>query len=225
MLITYPHIVLCRLEYSDCREALTMDPSRFRNRDRTQKLRGCKSYTVLFVFCFFFRPLWLLLPQLKFDHRICECIYLICLHICAPPPSSSITLITCVHLQALVQELNFSAYLGLPVFMIPINGPHNANLARLLLNHIHTGHHTSNVRHARPHTTDGCDSLANCCHSLWFDSVLDTSPSHGYRGHARRCHWEWTKRLHRWPERRWEDLELVSFPAAHFCSVGALPAC
>lgn len=48
--------------------------------------------------------------------------------------------------QALVQELNFSAYLGLPVFMIPLNGPNNANLARLLLNHIHTGHHTSNVR-------------------------------------------------------------------------------
>ncbi|XP_003977753.2 protein arginine N-methyltransferase 5 [Takifugu rubripes] len=45
---------------------------------------------------------------------------------------------------ALVQELNFSAYLGLPVFMIPLNGPNNANLARLLLNHIHTGHHTSN---------------------------------------------------------------------------------
>uniref|UniRef100_A0A3B4B8A7 Protein arginine N-methyltransferase 5 n=1 Tax=Periophthalmus magnuspinnatus TaxID=409849 RepID=A0A3B4B8A7_9GOBI len=43
--------------------------------------------------------------------------------------------------QALVQELNFSAYLGLPVFMLPLRGPHNANLARLLLNHIHTGHH------------------------------------------------------------------------------------
>ncbi len=53
---------------------------------------------------------------------------------------------SCVSLQALVQELNFSAYLGLPVFMIPLKGPHNANLARLLLNHIHTGHHTSNVR-------------------------------------------------------------------------------
>lgn len=49
--------------------------------------------------------------------------------------------------QALTQELNFSAYLGLPVFMIPLTGPHNANLARLLLSHIHTGHHTSNVRH------------------------------------------------------------------------------
>nr|XP_020445365.1 protein arginine N-methyltransferase 5-like [Monopterus albus] len=46
---------------------------------------------------------------------------------------------------ALTQELNFSAYLGLPVFMIPLKGPRNANLARLLLNHIHTGHHTSNV--------------------------------------------------------------------------------
>ncbi|KAA8587487.1 hypothetical protein FQN60_016349 [Etheostoma spectabile] len=45
---------------------------------------------------------------------------------------------------ALAQELNFSAYLGLPVFMIPLKGPHCANLARVLLNHIHTGHHTSN---------------------------------------------------------------------------------
>ena len=52
-----------------------------------------------------------------------------------------------VSLQALGQELNFSAYLGLPVFMIPLRGPRNANLARLLLNHVHTGHHTSNVRH------------------------------------------------------------------------------
>uniref|UniRef100_A0A673AER9 Protein arginine N-methyltransferase 5 n=1 Tax=Sphaeramia orbicularis TaxID=375764 RepID=A0A673AER9_9TELE len=30
---------------------------------------------------------------------------------------------------ALVQELNFSAYLGLPVFMVPLKGPQNANLA------------------------------------------------------------------------------------------------
>lgn len=58
----------------------------------------------------------------------------------------SFKLHNCVSVQALVQELNFSAYLGLPVFMIPLNGPNNANLARLLLNHIHTGHHTSNVR-------------------------------------------------------------------------------
>uniref|UniRef100_A0AAQ5Y024 Protein arginine N-methyltransferase 5 n=1 Tax=Amphiprion ocellaris TaxID=80972 RepID=A0AAQ5Y024_AMPOC len=34
---------------------------------------------------------------------------------------------------ALAQELNFSAYLGLPVFMLPLKGPHNANLARLTL--------------------------------------------------------------------------------------------
>uniref|UniRef100_A0A4W6CT68 Protein arginine N-methyltransferase 5 n=1 Tax=Lates calcarifer TaxID=8187 RepID=A0A4W6CT68_LATCA len=34
---------------------------------------------------------------------------------------------------ALAQELNFSAYLGLPVFMIPLRGPNNANLARLTL--------------------------------------------------------------------------------------------
>uniref|UniRef100_A0A672LKZ8 Protein arginine N-methyltransferase 5 n=1 Tax=Sinocyclocheilus grahami TaxID=75366 RepID=A0A672LKZ8_SINGR len=43
---------------------------------------------------------------------------------------------------ALVQELNFCAYLGLPAFMIPLRGPHCANLARILLNHIHTGHHS-----------------------------------------------------------------------------------
>lgn len=29
---------------------------------------------------------------------------------------------------------------------MPLTGPHNANLARVLLNHVHTGHHTSNVR-------------------------------------------------------------------------------
>uniref|UniRef100_A0A3B4EDC2 Protein arginine N-methyltransferase 5 n=1 Tax=Pygocentrus nattereri TaxID=42514 RepID=A0A3B4EDC2_PYGNA len=44
---------------------------------------------------------------------------------------------------ALVQELNFCAYLGLPAFMIPLKGPQCANLARVLLNHIHTGHHSS----------------------------------------------------------------------------------
>uniref|UniRef100_A0A6Q2YSE6 Protein arginine N-methyltransferase 5 n=1 Tax=Esox lucius TaxID=8010 RepID=A0A6Q2YSE6_ESOLU len=33
---------------------------------------------------------------------------------------------------ALVQELNFSAYLGLPAFMIPLKGPHCANMARVL---------------------------------------------------------------------------------------------
>lgn len=43
---------------------------------------------------------------------------------------------------AVVQELNFCAYLGLPAFMIPLRGPHYANLARILLNHIHTGHHS-----------------------------------------------------------------------------------
>merc|ERR1712142_398380 len=45
---------------------------------------------------------------------------------------------------ALVQELNLTAYLGLPAFMVPLKGPNNANLARLLLNHIQTGHHTYN---------------------------------------------------------------------------------
>ncbi|KAG2462160.1 ANM5 methyltransferase, partial [Polypterus senegalus] len=44
---------------------------------------------------------------------------------------------------ALIQELNFAAYLGLPAFMITLRQENNANLARLLLNHIHTGHHSS----------------------------------------------------------------------------------
>lgn len=48
-------------------------------------------------------------------------------------------------LQALVQELNFCAYLGLPAFMIPLRGAQCANLARVLLNHLHTGHHSSMV--------------------------------------------------------------------------------
>ena len=60
----------------------------------------------------------------------------------------------CVPSQALVQELNFAAYLGLPAFMIPLKGAHSANLARVLVNHIQTGHHTSNVSgpHTRPTT-------------------------------------------------------------------------
>ncbi|CAH2294501.1 arginine N-methyltransferase 5 isoform X1 [Pelobates cultripes] len=45
--------------------------------------------------------------------------------------------------MALLQELNFSAYLGLPAFLIPIKQQENSNLARLLLNHIHTGHHST----------------------------------------------------------------------------------
>lgn len=53
--------------------------------------------------------------------------------------------------QALVQELNFSAYLGLPAFMIPLKGPHCANLARVLLNHIQTGHHSCMVATAVKH--------------------------------------------------------------------------
>ncbi|KAM5194466.1 protein arginine N-methyltransferase 5 [Mantella aurantiaca] len=44
---------------------------------------------------------------------------------------------------ALLQELNFSAYLGLPAFLIPITCEDSSNLARLLTNHIHTGHHST----------------------------------------------------------------------------------
>uniref|UniRef100_A0A6I8Q3R0 Protein arginine N-methyltransferase 5 n=1 Tax=Xenopus tropicalis TaxID=8364 RepID=A0A6I8Q3R0_XENTR len=44
---------------------------------------------------------------------------------------------------ALQQELNFSAYLGLPAFLIPLKQEDNSNLSRLLINHIHTGHHST----------------------------------------------------------------------------------
>ncbi|XP_066578980.1 protein arginine N-methyltransferase 5 [Amia ocellicauda] len=44
--------------------------------------------------------------------------------------------------EALAQELNFSAYLGLPAFMLPLQSQRCANLARLLLLHLHTGHHS-----------------------------------------------------------------------------------
>ncbi|KAM9328870.1 protein arginine N-methyltransferase 5 [Gastrophryne carolinensis] len=44
---------------------------------------------------------------------------------------------------ALLQELNFSAYLGLPAFLIPLPREDNSNLARLLSNHIHNGHHST----------------------------------------------------------------------------------
>ncbi|XP_069489949.1 protein arginine N-methyltransferase 5 [Ambystoma mexicanum] len=45
--------------------------------------------------------------------------------------------------MALIQELNFSAYLGLPAFMISLSHGNNSNLARILINHIHGGHHSS----------------------------------------------------------------------------------
>lgn len=48
-------------------------------------------------------------------------------------------------LQAMLQELNFGAYLGLPAFLLPLNQEDNTNLARVLTNHIHTGHHSSMV--------------------------------------------------------------------------------
>lgn len=45
----------------------------------------------------------------------------------------------------MLQELNFGAYLGLPAFLLPLNQEDNTNLARILTNHIHTGHHSSMV--------------------------------------------------------------------------------
>lgn len=160
MLSLNHHYALSRLEYSYCWQALSMDRRRFRNRDRAQELGGGRFLTLDSFFDVHF--LW--------GHRGCCCwrgalwyqdfaawvnsscpvspIYpsesclLVSCHHCSHHP------VSCVSLQALAQELNFSAYLGLPVFMMPLKGAHNANLARLLLNHIHTGHHTSNVRHA-----------------------------------------------------------------------------
>ncbi|XP_060679181.1 protein arginine N-methyltransferase 5, partial [Hemiscyllium ocellatum] len=45
--------------------------------------------------------------------------------------------------EALVQELNFAAYLGVPAFLIPLQQSNNSNLARMLLNHLLTGHHST----------------------------------------------------------------------------------
>ncbi|MBZ3881318.1 Protein arginine N-methyltransferase 5 [Sciurus carolinensis] len=47
------------------------------------------------------------------------------------------------YFKAMLQELNFGAYLGLPAFLLPLNQEDNTNLARVLTNHIHTGHHSS----------------------------------------------------------------------------------
>uniref|UniRef100_A0A4W3GFI4 PRMT5 TIM barrel domain-containing protein n=1 Tax=Callorhinchus milii TaxID=7868 RepID=A0A4W3GFI4_CALMI len=44
---------------------------------------------------------------------------------------------------ALIQELDFAAYLGVPAFLIPIRQHDNPNLARVLLNHLLTGHHST----------------------------------------------------------------------------------
>lgn len=122
--------------------------------------------------------------------------------------------------------------------MIPLKGLSNANLARVLLNHIHTGHHTSNVRRStsgiNKHTKtvlrcqksqdSGWKCSFNCCCPLcWL--VLDTRPTDGVRGHAGRSDWEWTDLLYWWHKRWWEDLELVSFMPRHFLSNWVPSAC
>lgn len=103
--------------------------------------------------------------------------------------------------------------------MMPLNGPHNANLARLLLNHIHTGHHTSNVRQRHTNIHGGAKFIQLIAVALVSYLVLDTCPSHGSRGHARRSDWEWAEPFYRWTLCRWEDLELVSFTPVHFWSI------
>ena len=37
----------------------------------------------------------------------------------------------------LVQELRYASHLGLPAVMARLEGPHHANLARIISNHIH----------------------------------------------------------------------------------------
>ncbi|XP_067389188.1 protein arginine N-methyltransferase 5 isoform X1 [Emydura macquarii macquarii] len=44
---------------------------------------------------------------------------------------------------AMLQELDFGAYLGLPAFLLPLRQAENPNLARVLSTHIHTGHHSA----------------------------------------------------------------------------------
>ncbi|XP_068777944.1 protein arginine N-methyltransferase 5 isoform X2 [Struthio camelus] len=44
---------------------------------------------------------------------------------------------------AMLQELNFGAYLGLPAFLVPLTQADNPNLARVLCAHLHTGHHSA----------------------------------------------------------------------------------
>lgn len=180
-----------------------MDRRRFRNRDAAQKLRGCKLDN-------FFRVLSVPESRLKkkrFDLVIP--IYLFGLVRILPSCSRYATPL--VSLQALTQELNFAAYLGVPVFMISIRGPHNANLARVLLNHVHTGHHTSNVRRS------GCVSdgrevgrmFVVSPPSLSSHSVLDTRPAVGLGGCAGGLDRGRAADLRRRLERRREDLGLV----------------
>ncbi|TRZ05047.1 hypothetical protein HGM15179_022060, partial [Zosterops borbonicus] len=45
--------------------------------------------------------------------------------------------------QALKQELDFGAYLGLAAHLVPLRGPHNPNLARGLSAHLNSGHHAT----------------------------------------------------------------------------------
>ncbi|XP_056371552.1 protein arginine N-methyltransferase 5 [Oenanthe melanoleuca] len=47
--------------------------------------------------------------------------------------------------EALCQELDFGAYLGLAAHLLPLRGPHNPNLARGLSAHLHSGHHATQV--------------------------------------------------------------------------------
>lgn len=44
---------------------------------------------------------------------------------------------------AMLQELDFGAYLGLPAFLLPLRGAHSPNLARVLSAHLHSGHHSA----------------------------------------------------------------------------------
>ncbi|XP_068027417.1 protein arginine N-methyltransferase 5 [Melanerpes formicivorus] len=47
--------------------------------------------------------------------------------------------------QALLQELDFGAYLGVPAVLLPLPQLHSPNLARLLLSHLQGAHHSTAV--------------------------------------------------------------------------------
>uniref|UniRef100_A0A8C3XNI3 PRMT5 TIM barrel domain-containing protein n=1 Tax=Chelydra serpentina TaxID=8475 RepID=A0A8C3XNI3_CHESE len=85
---------------------------------------------------------------------------------------------------AMLQELNFGAYLGLPAFLLPLTQGENPNLARVLSTHIHTGHHSTMVRAGLGGAGGGRGSVRNS--PLVLPPVLDAGPPAGPRGSAGR---------------------------------------
>ncbi|XP_063079914.1 protein arginine N-methyltransferase 5 [Engraulis encrasicolus] len=81
--------------------------------------------------------------------------------------------------QAMVQELNYCAYLSLPAFMIPLTTPHFANMARVLLSHIQTGHHLTTFWIRVP-LMDPEDML---------DDIVENAPSSSNSDEEKTWHW------------------------------------